>query len=439
LNLENRTTSRSNSAGSDAARCPSRRRSLAIVLCVLAFIRACETLWRIRHNHSEWDFSHYYASALAARLGLNPYTTPLTDLASALGLHLGAIDRGAYPPTFILCFEPLTLLTPAVSFWIWTLTNAALLAILLVWLCRRIAATDTWAAYSFAALAILYPPLQEHFRYAQSQILISVLLLMMYSAGDELAGISLALATLLRVFPAVMMGYFLARRRWRALFYFAVGMVAGGLVTLGAFGFDRSISFLRAIPFLMSNRWLAHNISIGALVTNLYLLFRPQGLTVGSNLGLWVLVLSVRLFVLSLAWRLTTRLREGEQWNSRTFPIWVATMIVIAPIAWAHYMVMLYIPFGMIVWNYLEDNATPQAARLAGLAYAIILAGSIAGDLFLYFGPRPLHSALVPNAKLLENELYSSSAAASLLLSFAGTCALAHVRQAEVRGSQAAS
>jgi hypothetical protein len=437
--MENRTTSRSDTAAAGVARRSSQRRNLAIVLCILAFIRACQSLWKIRHNQSEWDFSHYYASALAARLGINPYTTPLTDLASTFGLHLGTINRGTYPPTFVLCFEPLTLLTPAVSFWLWTVTNAVLLAIMLVWVCRRIAASDIWAAYLFAALAILYPPLHEHFRYAQSQIVMSLLLLVMYSGGDELAGISLALATLLRVFPAVMVGYFLARRRWRALFYFAVGIVVGGLATVAAFGFDPSISFFRVIPFLMSNQWLAYNISIGSLVTNLYLLFRPNGLTVGNNLGMRALVLSVRLFVLSLAWLLTTRLPEGEKWNSRTFPIWVATMILIAPTAWAHYMVMLYLPFGMIVWNYLGDNETPQAAKLAGLAYAIILAGSIAGDLFLYFGPQLLPSTLVPNAEVLANKLYFSSAVASLLLSFAATCALAHVQQAVVHGTQAAS
>jgi hypothetical protein len=350
-----------------------QQKTIAIGLCVLAFFRTCQTLWNIRDHYTDWDFSHYYTPALAARLHLNPYTTDLTDLANTLHLHIGTINHGDYPPTFIVCFEPLTLLTPAVAFWIWMLLNLALLAILLQQLSRRIAATDRWAAYSFAALAILYPPLHQHLHYAQSQILVSVLLLAMYSAGDEVAGMSLALATLLSLFPAIMSGYFVARRRWRAVLYFIVGLAAGGLATFVTFGFIRSISFIRAIPFLMSTQWLAYNISIGPLVSSLYLLLYSGRSFRLRSFGLQAIIFLLRLLVVSLAWLLTSKYSTDKKWDSRAFPVWVVTMILIAPTAWPHYMVMLYIPFAMIVWNFLEGGRA-QPMRLAELAYGVMLA-----------------------------------------------------------------
>lgn len=52
------------------------------------------------------DISHYYASAWALRQGYNPYTTELLPIGGKLNLHLG-VTQGCYPPTFLLCFEPL--------------------------------------------------------------------------------------------------------------------------------------------------------------------------------------------------------------------------------------------------------------------------------------------------------------------------------------------
>jgi Glycosyltransferase family 87 len=117
-------------------------------------------------HRTQWDFSHYYVSALAMRHGLNPYTTDLRPLGARLGL--AGISRSSYPPSFILGFEPLTFLRPGTAWLTWLIVNLAAL----VWL------VDTWRGVrkpqilAVAALALLYPPISINLFYSQTQILI---------------------------------------------------------------------------------------------------------------------------------------------------------------------------------------------------------------------------------------------------------------------------
>lgn len=62
------------------------------------------------------DFSHYYASAFALRNGLDPYAADLAPIAHRFGLDIADIRRATYPRTFVLCFEPFTLLPPGAAY-----------------------------------------------------------------------------------------------------------------------------------------------------------------------------------------------------------------------------------------------------------------------------------------------------------------------------------
>ena len=90
----------------------------AVAIGVLIMIRA------MPGRATKWDYSIYYSSALAMREGMNPYTADLTPLAHSLGFELGKINHATDPPTFVMCFVPLTLLGPRTGFYVWTAINA---------------------------------------------------------------------------------------------------------------------------------------------------------------------------------------------------------------------------------------------------------------------------------------------------------------------------
>jgi len=84
-----------------------------VALWVGAILHAVLIFGQLRGRVTRWDFSHYYLSALAMRAGVNPYTTDLRPLGRALAIE--GIDHATYPPAFLLCFEPLTLMTDLFS------------------------------------------------------------------------------------------------------------------------------------------------------------------------------------------------------------------------------------------------------------------------------------------------------------------------------------
>jgi hypothetical protein len=126
-------------------------------------------------------------------------------------MQTGEINRASYPPTFLLCFEPLTLLSPVTAYWVWFGFNFLAIAAALMLLLGDENRLDMRTAGSLCALAMLYTPVRENFRYAQSQILILLLLVLsmrrLQRGGDASAGLILSWAILLRIYPAVMLVY----------------------------------------------------------------------------------------------------------------------------------------------------------------------------------------------------------------------------------------
>ncbi len=95
---------------------------------------------------------------------------------------------------------------------------------------------------------MLYPPLSNHIFYAQTQVVILLLVVVMMgsleSAHDRRAGLALVVAGLLKVFPLTTAGYFVLRRRWHVLGWMAIGLLAGIAAMMAAFGVERNVVFI---------------------------------------------------------------------------------------------------------------------------------------------------------------------------------------------------
>jgi hypothetical protein len=355
------------------------RRWVIVMLWLAAAIRGYGLFRVLGERANQWDFSHYYASALALREGLNPYTTNLTAIANRLGLEIDYIVHGTYPPTFILLFQPLTLFNVQTAFWIWIAINAAAFALSVFLLIARNPAFDTRLKWALVPIAMFYPPVLIHFYYAQSQIVILLLLILMMRASragyDGATGFLLALASLLRGFPILLVGYLLARRRWRALWYAAGWLAAGALLTLGAMGAGNALGFLKILPFLTNPFWLSlhNNVALQSFVLRLFAWFSGPhpGYVVGlaanglSWLG-WIALLGVTVFATS-----SPRREDDEDW--RGISLWVVTMVLLSPTAWAHYLVLLIIPFASIAAAANRGTARAQIVWLAAASYVVLI------------------------------------------------------------------
>jgi len=332
------------------------------------------------------DFSHYYAAALAARKGLDPYTIDLKRFAAARSLDVGRTVSATGTPSFILCFEPLTLLSPQAAYRAWTGINFFLLVAALVTLIGAERGLGWRSRSAMAALALLYPPLEVHFQYAQSQIVVLALLVLMLRAlergRDATAGLALALAGLLRGFPLIMAGCLVTLKRWRALGYAMGAFAIGAFATAIAFGLARAVGFTRAIKLITSAQFVAvpANVALGSFVSRLCW----YGWAVGFGEGFLTLRLPAAILaeigLLALTVRATLRSHHcggGGVGVGRAVALWISAAILLAPTAWLHYMVLLLVPFALIAAAAARGENVSHAAPVAVASY-LTIAGAMA-------------------------------------------------------------
>ena len=363
----------------------------AVAICVVILIKA------MPGRANKWDYSIYYSSALAMREGINPYTTDLTPLAHSLGFDLGKINHATDPPTFVMCFVPLTLLAPRPGFYVWTAINAASFLLALILLFRWTPGLGRDPALAIAALAILFPPVTDHLVWGQNKMLVLLMFVLMLRwmerGKDAAAGLILAFATLLRAFPLLLVGYLILMRRWRVVAYTNVGLAVGGLATMALVGMSRSVSFLLA-PGYLTQQWaqeLPGNIALATTVSRMFWYF--FGVHLGATLD-WtrrITSWAIELALLALTVKATVARPSNDDPDGRLFVLWIMTAILVSPTSWFYYLVLLAIPMVRLSAA-AANNRTSARALWAGVA-AYTLA-------WLYFTLVDMHSqqlALHPN------------------------------------------
>ncbi|MGH7780613.1 MAG: glycosyltransferase family 87 protein [Candidatus Binataceae bacterium] len=346
-----------------------RRAPVAGMLLVAAMFHLATLSMQVAPRYRLLDFSSHYVSALAMRDGMNPYSDNLLEMSARLNLDAGAMIHSAETPVFLLCFEPLTRLSPRLAHAVWISLNFVLLIASLWMLLAPAGAESRAAALSLAALAFLYSPIDQVFIWGQTQIvLVFLLVLAMRSLGrgrrgDVGAGAGLALAGLLRAFPLLMGGYLLARRKWRALFWMVVFCVGGALATAAITGVARCFSWVRMIAW-NSGFWqssLAFNLGLAPFVSRMFWYAFGAPLSPALELGRHLAVLVCAFAIVMLVWRTTPHRETEPDRDFRAYGLWIAAAIVLSPIAWPHYMALLLIPFATIAWCALEGRGSALA------------------------------------------------------------------------------
>jgi len=348
----------------------------SISLSALALVYAFTFLPGLAARANQFDFSHYYVSALAMRQGIDPYLTDLTPLATSLGLKINEINHATYPPTFVLCFEPLTLLPPLPAYWLWVGMNILFLAGALYLLSKGLPKNND-LRLALVGLAILYAPVSDNFYYAQTQILILLLLTLfmrwMESGRQRLAGAILGVAVLLKLFPLILVGYLLLRRQRTALLSAGLTLISGGVLTLALVGLGRSLGFFQALPFLTDPYWLGRpaNVALGAMVSRMFWYsagyFDPAADFIRSTE-----VLLSQLFLLGLTTHATLKSSKlsGNR-EQHVIALWIITAVLLSPTAWFHYLVLLLIPYALLVRQLLRGEASMVAAWLGLASYVL--------------------------------------------------------------------
>lgn len=357
---------------SHAASGMTRRGALAL-LWVVVLAHVVRFTFRLPPRFS--DFNHFYVAALSARLGSNAYVAKYDELARSLKLDIGFIDISNQPPTFVLCFEPLTRLGPRAAYWTWVGFSLVSFAFALALLLTTETSLTFRQMLLLCALTILYPPLFENFYFGNTQTVILLLIVVAMHClrrnWDSGAGLSFATATALKAYPWILAFYLVCRRQWHTLLWMVGGGALIGGITLWGLGWARSFSFLGTWGFTNSRRLLEpfDNVSLNAAVSRVFWFHTSAPLTQAAEVIREVTAMAVELAVFALTVASTAGAGPERRW--RAFCLWLVAMVLLSPSSRFHYLIVLIVPFVLIVEAARRGEAEPRVIYAAVASYLL--------------------------------------------------------------------
>jgi Glycosyltransferase family 87 len=355
---------------------------LALIGCLAIGVR----LFRDSDRYNRQDFNRYYADAMTLQKGGNPWQLfEVEDTAKE-----GVEDRQvAYPPAFYLMFSPLTRVRGEPARWIWEgLQIVALISALIIVLREvGLAANKTLIAFAFA-FAFLFPPLHSALHWGQPTPLLLLLLVASWASArrgwDIMAGALLAVATLLKIFPGVVGGYFLFGRRWRVLAFSLIFAAILSMCLLVLYGVHRNLDFLRGTR--VSTIWLDRRRNL-SIIGSLYALLSAGAAAGKANVYLRRSLIGLACFsIVAISGKLASPGPDEPVTSGLSWSLWVISSILLSPVAWDHYLVLI-IPLYVFLAAQMTVDNNSSINQANGWSYLLGLGMVLVGLLGFIFVP----------------------------------------------------
>ena len=305
------------------------------------------------------DFKAYYIAADMLRRGQDFYDVELqTQEVLARGLPLNQ-SFYIYPPLLAIAFVPLTMLPIQTAAQFWFFFNLTLYGLSLAVITRALRLDRLTSILPLLwILAFLFPPALFTMYKGQVNILLLLLLALTYwlyrKGRERMAGVALGLAVMIKIVPLLLLLYFLWKRRYvlsLAAICTIIAIGALGLVIVGPGPHQTYIG--EVIPVLVEPRPNPANQSLGGflsllLVENVYtdhFIHSP---------GLWrALTWIFSLAFLLAAVAITGPSRTGGLRTELEVALVIATLPLVANIAWVDMFVLLLFPYAVLLKYFL--------------------------------------------------------------------------------------
>jgi len=286
----------------------------------------------------------------------------------------------AHPPSSVLLALPLARLDFETAFIAWNLASLLLLA-LSTWLVGRGLRIPfpAWSVFPATVLLLLCDPLYQQIHQGQLNLVLLALLCGTWAAEragrPRLAGVLIGAATAIKILPAFLLAYYVLRRRWLIVVSGAIslGLVTG--LTAAIFGLDAYRSYIQlAVPEIYWFRVAWNNNSLAGFWCRLFdtlpwkerYLWRSDPLWYSpalAHVGYWASAAVVAAVTAGAA-----RRARSQDDDDRAFGLAITAMLLVSPLVWEHYFVLLLIPLA-VCWR----DITPR--RATGWLFGIVVLG----------------------------------------------------------------
>jgi hypothetical protein len=326
------------------------------------------------------DFYQEWASARNYREGLPVYTDQRVTIPVYLGKtdlspHDGSIEVNAHPPAAILLALPLASLPYRDAALVWNLTSLGMLVVSLCLVRTGLRIPFSfWSLFPLATLLMLCTPLLMQQHLGQLNLAILLLLTGVWAADRSgrplLAGVCLGLATAIKLFPGFLFLYFILRGQWKTVIVGTISVFLLTGFTAVLFGPEAyRYYFVVVLPRVAKFRGLWANASLVGFWVKLFdpppeyprvvPIWRSPA---AARLGV---IVSCSAVLAVLAWIVRRSKSLPEQ--DLAFGLAVTAMLLVSPITWEHYLLLLLVPIA-VTWVRLPQS---DAARILFMAILV--------------------------------------------------------------------
>ena len=368
------------------------------------------------------DFFQEWSAARSFFQG-GPLYGNLPDLAEQ---YLGVqVDRtrshlqvNAHPPAAILLLMPLALLDYPDACLVWNLLSLAAFGASLWLVMRGLRIPYTSGAwFPLVTLLLLCNPLRQQTNQGQLSGLLSLLVTGIWISARTgrpvWSGVWLGTATALKLFPGFLFIYFALRRQWWTVAAGLISFAALNGVTATILGAGAYATYVEdVLPSVAAYRATWPNASLAGFVCKLFddpapdlfcwhwrvvpLWSSPTVARIGCLLSAVVVTLITARAVLSARTR-------GE--SDRAFGVAVTAMLLVSPVAWDHYFLMLVLPLAL-VWLWLPPQNSRRSLFLFTVA-GLWLNALTVGQAFVPDGDPPREVFPIHVATVLSFQFYA--------------------------------
>ena len=366
---------------------------------VVAVLLLAQRLHTISHRYDQFDFVVFHGWWTDYSSGGDPWTD-----------QRGPMRGCNYTPAFIEIFSPLARIDQQTAFWIWQAAQILCMVVAVLLLARG-SASPLGPAPTIIVLSLVM--MSSPFGAAVVWSQIAPMLLALMSAAwfcarrqrPAAAGLWLALAALLKLYPAAVAGYFLFGRRWRALGW-TIGFFAAGVLLTNPVHWIELATQGLSIGYRIAGR---HGLTVLPLVRRSVAHFAGAKIKEEPLFAVWGLTALIDLVLIAIAAAVTITASGRADLDALAFGLWVALALLISPLAWRQDFLLL-LPaclFGLrAAWDGFQPREpTRNIALLAGgamLAYCVVsaLIKAVPGPGFVVLLATYIGAALVSRARM---------------------------------------
>jgi hypothetical protein len=319
------------------------------------------------------DFFQDWASAKNLTEGLHIYENHNVTVERYLGHPPTVIDiaYNAHPPPSVFLALPFASLDYPDATLIWNILSLAAFCLSFCIVAHHLSLSlGIKASVPFITLCLIFDPFRSQCSQGQLGFVILLLLIGSWSAtkrGRPLgAGFLLGIAIAVKLFPAFLLLYYFIERRWKTLIAGVLSFILVSLLTLLSLGFETYRTYFDVVlPTVEKFRSHWINQSLPGLWIKL---FDPEtdkehieALFRSPILATVLALLSSLLVIAVLVWAIRKARTEPEK--DHAFGLSILAMLLVSPITWNHYLVLLLLPL-MTVWSRLHPGFAWRASFL---------------------------------------------------------------------------